>query len=110
MKMELIKEANHQYESELKRNPQVLRNWVNYINDSKACSHDVRVFSISNPFNFSSSEHGYAVVRLKFSQEVIKFGRFFSESKHPTFLYHFWTLQIRVSPLFANCLTNLCPI
>jgi hypothetical protein len=38
---EVVKEANLEYEAELKRNPNSVRTWLNYIAESKACSNQV---------------------------------------------------------------------
>lgn len=47
--MDVVKEANLEYESELKRNPDSTRIWLNYITESKSCSHEV--WPINNPFS-----------------------------------------------------------
>ncbi len=39
--MDVISEANLEYESEIKRNPGIPGIWLNYLADSKQCSHEV---------------------------------------------------------------------
>ena len=39
--MDIFQEVNLEYESELKRNPDSERVWLNYIAQSKSCSHNV---------------------------------------------------------------------
>lgn len=44
--MDVVKEANLEYESELKRNPDSTRIWLNYITETKSCSHEVWLIQI----------------------------------------------------------------
>jgi len=55
--MEFLNQSNLDYEAEIQRNPSMLRTWIDYINSSNSCSHEVgfnqiviyiNAFSVSN--------------------------------------------------------------
>ena len=48
--MDVLSEANLEYEAELKRNPGIPRVWLNYLADSKHCSHEVCPPNITNAY------------------------------------------------------------
>lgn len=65
--MEVISEANLEYESEIKRNPGIPRIWLNYLADSKQSSHEVCLFHFTIPVFLNLVPH---VALLKSSGRV----------------------------------------
>jgi len=73
--MDFINEANLDYEAEIKRNPQVIRTWVNYISDSASASHQVcSLINYSISSSFLSFGLGYTRERSRFFRAATKFG------------------------------------